>query len=209
MLLIALGVGLLVLAQGRQQGPPDHVAGRARPADSPGSREVLAAEVLAPGSGGAPGAHPATGVPTALALPSLEVEAPVVEVTMTPDSVLWPPDDPRVLGWWSTGARPGAVTGSALVVGHSVSTGGGAFDELDTLEVGDPVRVRTTEGVLRYATTSVRTYRKNSLARAAGRLFSQEVPGRLVLVTCEDWDGETWLSNAVVLAEPVREAPAR
>jgi hypothetical protein len=28
--------------------------------------------------------------------------------------------------------------------------------------------------------------------------------GRLVLVTCEDWNGEVYLSNAVVIAEPVR-----
>jgi len=29
------------------------------------------------------------------------------------------------------------------------------------------------------------------------------VPGRLVLITCEDWDGERYLSNVVVTATPV------
>ena len=28
-------------------------------------------------------------------------------------------------------------------------------------------------------------------------------PGRLVLITCEDWNGTTYLSNAVVFADPV------
>ena len=40
------------------------------------------------------------------------------------------------------------------------------------------------------------------MADHAERLFSQDVPGRLVLVTCEDWDGERYLSNVVVVAEP-------
>ena len=37
----------------------------------------------------------------------------------------------------------------------------------------------------------------------------QEVPGRLVVLTCEDWDGARYLSNVVVVADPVerREVP--
>ena len=49
----------------------------------------------------------------------------------------------------------------------------------------------------------MRTFSKGSLADHAQRLFSQEVRGRLVLVTCEDWDGSTYLSNVVVVATPV------
>jgi hypothetical protein len=52
---------------------------------------------------------------------------------------------------------------------------------------------------------TVRVYDKGSVARDAKRLFSQDVPGRLVLVTCEDWDGERYLSNVVVTAAPVVE----
>ena len=51
----------------------------------------------------------------------------------------------------------------------------------------------------------VRVYDKGSVARDAKRLFSQDVPGRLVLVTCEDWDGERYLSNVVVTAAPAAE----
>jgi len=50
--------------------------------------------------------------------------------------------------------------------------------------------------------TSVTTYRKKALAKQAAQLFNQSVPGRLVLVTCEDWDGTAYLSNAVVVAVP-------
>jgi hypothetical protein len=34
-------------------------------------------------------------------------------------------------------------------------------------------------------------------------VFRQRGPGRLVLITCEDWNGTTYLSNAVVFADPV------
>jgi len=130
------------------------------------------------------------------------VDAPVVGID-APGGVLLPPDDPQILGWWRSGARPGAATGSALVTGHTVSSGGGAFDDLETLEPGDRVRVRTTRGVIDYQVTGVTIYRKAGLAKDAARVFSQTVPGRLVLVTCEDWNGSTYLSNAVVFAEPV------
>ena len=45
---------------------------------------------------------------------------------------------------------------------------------------------------------------KGVVARQAERLFSQEVPGRLVLITCEDWDGTAYRSNVVVTAHPVK-----
>ena len=107
-----------------------------------------------------------------------------------------------MLGWWSDGAVAGAARGSVLITGHTVHTGGGAFDDLETLEPGDAVQVRTAKGLVGYAVTEVRIYRKASLARHAESVFNQSVPGRLVLVTCEDWNGTTYLSNAVVFAAP-------
>ena len=118
------------------------------------------------------------------------------------DGVLIPPADPRTLGWWSDGALPGAVRGGALVTGHTVHTGGGQLDDLEQVRRGDQVRVRTDKGVIGYRVTQVRIYRKATLARDAQEVFSQTGPGRLVLVTCEDWDGSRYLSNVVVLADP-------
>jgi hypothetical protein len=57
--------------------------------------------------------------------------------------------------------------------------------------------------VLRYQVSGVTTYRKRTLAAAAGRLFDQRVEGRLVLVTCEDWNGKVYLSNVVVVARRI------
>jgi LPXTG-site transpeptidase (sortase) family protein len=151
---------------------------------------------------GQPAREPRPGVPQQVDIPRLGVRAPVVGIT-APGGVLTPPPDPQTLGWWSPGARPGAARGSALIAGHTVSSGGGALDGLEHLRAGDRVTVRTSRGAVAYDVRRVSIYRKASLARNAERLFSQDVPGRLVLLTCEDWNGETYLSNVVVLAEPV------
>lgn len=143
------------------------------------------------------------GAPRRLVIPTLGVDAPVVPVT-APNRTLTPPSDPQQLGWWADGARPGARHGSALVTGHTVHTGGGALDDLETVQPGDRITVRTSESRLTYVVRTVRTYRKGALARAAERVFSQEVPGRLVVITCEDWDGSQYLSNVVVVAVPRR-----
>lgn len=149
-----------------------------------------------------PAAHPARGVPRRLVVPRLAVDARVVPVRAA-GGVLRAPADPQVLGWWRGGARPGAVRGSALVTGHTVSAGGGALDNLEKLRAGDRVRVRTTAGAVRYEVTRVTIYRRATLAKDSARVFDQSVGGRLVLVTCEDWNGTSYLSNVVVVAKPV------
>lgn len=150
----------------------------------------------------APRPAPAPAVPRRLVVPMLGVDAPVVPIS-APGGVLLPPSDPKMLGWWRDGAKPGAARGGALITGHTVSSGGGAFDNLDTLRRGDEVRVRTADRVLRYEVTGVRIYRKARIARDAEQLFSQTVPGRLVLITCEDWNGSFYESNAVIFADRV------
>jgi LPXTG-site transpeptidase (sortase) family protein len=141
------------------------------------------------------------GAPRWVSIPRLGVHAPVIPVR-APGGTLVPPSDPDELGWWQPGAEPGAETGSALIAGHTVHTGGGALDHLERLRRGSHVSVRTDQGLIHYVVQRVATYRKGALADRAEELFSQEVPGRLVLVTCEDWDGERYLSNVVVTATP-------
>jgi LPXTG-site transpeptidase (sortase) family protein len=90
-----------------------------------------------------------------------------------------------------------------VITGHTVHTGGGAFDNLNQLQPGDAVGVTTSRGRLGYRVASVTTYRKQSLAKNAQRVFDQTVPGRLVLITCEDWNGKVYLSNTVVIAQRI------
>lgn len=142
------------------------------------------------------------GRPRRVVIPALGVDAPVVPVK-APDRTLVPPSNPLELGWWVDGARPGDRWGSALVTGHAVHAGDGALDHLDQLQAGDRVLVRTERARLAYVVRRVRSYTKGTVARDAAELFSQEVPGRLVVVTCGDWNGSAYLSNVVVVATPV------
>lgn len=167
---------------------------RFEPAEPP-----AASDVPAPAT---PRAHPARGLPTRVFVPRVGVDAPVIGID-APDGVLLPPSDPQVLGWWRVGALPGDAQGSALITGHTVSVGGGVFDDLEHVRVGDRVRVRTTAGSIAYRITGVTIYRKAALAQDSARIFSQTVPGRLVLITCEDWNGTAYLSNVVVFADPL------
>lgn len=142
------------------------------------------------------------GSPRLVRLPSLGVSSRVVPIRAS-DRTLVPPSDPELLGWWADGARPGDAHGSALVTGHTVHTGGGALDDLEDAGPGDRVVVRTDHDTLHYVVRHVRVYDKGALARRAEDVFSQDGPGRLVLATCEDWNGERYLSNVVVIARPL------
>ena len=152
-----------------------------------------------------PSAAPAaasTGVsPRAVTVPSLGVQAPVTPIR-TVDGVLTPPSDPQQVGWWSGGARPGAVQGAAVVTGHTVHTGGGAFDDLENLSPGDRVVMRSDDAERAYRVASVEVLSRDELARRSADVFGRTGPPRLVLITCEDWDGTAYRSNVVVTARP-------
>ena len=140
--------------------------------------------------------------PDSVVVPALGVRAAVSPIT-TEAGALDPPSDPRQVGWWSGGERPGSPRGAAVLTGHTVHSGGGAFDDLEELAPGDEVFVRAGRTRFSYAVESVRVLSRAELARQNARVFGRSGPGRLVLITCEDWDGTAYRSNVVVTAVPV------
>lgn len=142
------------------------------------------------------------GAPRRIVIPALSVDAPIDSIR-TIDRTLEPPSDPQRIGWWADGARPGARRGTALLTGHTVHTGGGAFDDLEELAADDQIRVYGDRGSTVYTVVSVQTISREDVAARHRQLFDQSGPGRLVLVTCEDWDGQAYQSSVIVTAEPV------
>lgn len=207
--LLTTGAALLVVACGQQLRATSDTEVTARPTGASasgastgtGPRALPVRDVPAPRETPRPAPRPAE--PTRVDLPSLGVSAPVEPVD-APDGVLIPPADPGRLGWWAEGALPGAARGSALIAGHTVHDGAAPLNELERVAPGDRVRVGTRRGPLAYRVTDVEVLTKGRLADRAQAIFSQEVPGRLILLTCEDWDGTQYLSNVVVTAERVR-----
>lgn len=137
--------------------------------------------------------------PRLLAVPALGVQSPVRPIR-TVDGALNPPPDPSEVGWWSGGARPGASRGAAVLTGHTVHTGGGALDDLEQLAAGDPVQVAAGGHQEVYVVSSVEVLSRAELADRSARIFDRSGPARLVLITCEDWDGTAYRSNVVVTA---------
>ena len=201
----ALVVGGLFLAGGGLEATAPAPAPAVKAAPPPAIRVAGPTGTPAPVPSAPPPAPAAAtpGVrPEVVVVPALGVEAPVTPIR-TVDGVLTPPPDPQQVGWWSGGARPGAGEGAAVMTGHTVHTGGGAFDDLETLSPGDRVLVRSGGEALAYRVGTVEVMGRDELARRSGEVFGPTGPGRLVLITCEDWDGTAYRSNVVVTARPV------
>ena len=141
----------------------------------------------------------APGRPTAIRIRRLGVDAAVFPIAAV-DGSLVPPSDYTTVGWWADGPAPGSAEGTAIITGHTVHAGGGAFDDLGALRRGDRVIVERPRRDLEYVVRSVTNYRKGALAHAAGRVFATDGRARLALVTCSDFNGEIYLSNVVVVA---------
>ncbi len=143
--------------------------------------------------------------PVLMELPSLDLAARIAPVSVAAGGNLRVPEDPAVLGWWRSGARPGDDRGSIVIDGHvdSATQGLGTFARLQELELGDPVLTESAAGkVRRYWVTGRRQYPKATLP--ADDVFSQDVQERLVLITCGGrFDpGDGYADNVVVFAVP-------
>ncbi len=155
---------------------------------------------------------PADGVPAKtkqphLYVPQIDIEAPIIAVTLGSDAVLDPPASVAAVGWWDGSAKAGQPEGQTVMTGHTVSSGGGVMDDLDQLTEGDEVHVTDRNGRVDYVVTDVEVWSKKQLARNAVETFGQDRHhGRLVLVTCEDWVDGDYRSNVVVFADPVPDA---
>ncbi|NYE74754.1 sortase domain-containing protein [Microlunatus parietis] len=113
---------------------------------------------------------------------------------------LVPPETSRVYRWAERG-RPGSDAGDTVyLLGHTVRAGGGVFDPLQHVELGQSIMVGTENGTLTYRVQATKMYPKNEIQRADE--VYESVPGRLVLVGCYlNADGSKQDLNFVVFAQ--------
>jgi hypothetical protein len=138
---------------------------------------------------------------TTLDIAALHVRAPVIAVG-APGGLLRPPDNPLVIGWWGGGVALSAGHGRTILTGHTVHSGGGAFDDLGSLATDAKITLGRGAHAIRYAVTDVSVYSRSGLERRASQVFRQTGPAALVLVTCAGWNGATFRNNVVVTARP-------
>lgn len=139
------------------------------------------------------------GRPLELRAAAIGVDAGIDPVSAE-GQVLVPPGNTLRVGWWSAGSRAGERIGTTLLTGHTVHTGGGVFNNLGRLHVGDQIEVRTADGWLAYTVHRVLYLTVDQLSRRAPSLFAADRGPRLALVTCAAWDGVQYGGNTVVMA---------
>ena len=149
-------------------------------------------------------ARPAAAKAPMLQVARLKVDAEIVPVILQSNGVLTPPADVDDVGWWDGSAGAGAERGQTVLTGHTVHGGGGVMDDLAHLRKGDVVRITDAGAEVDYQVTKVVTWSKARLARRAVDVFGQDRHhGRLVMVTCADWDGTAFESNVIAFAKPI------
>lgn len=147
--------------------------------------------------------------PNRIEIPKLKTNSRIVPVATTPDGELDVPLNPKVVGWWRYGAKPGATTGTAILTGHVNYAGvTGSMAKIGKLNPGDQVFVFGTHNAnrkteVKFRVTGVRTYHKKALPYK--QIFAQKGVGRIAIVTCGGpFDASTgnYLDNIVVFAVP-------
>jgi sortase family protein len=145
-------------------------------------------------------------VPSSLTLPGNHPRAQIVPVGVDPDGNLGIPENPNVVGWWSSGARPGDARGSVVIDGHLDSDryGVGFFVNLRDLAPADKLVIENAAG--ESSTWIVtRSERYPSTVLPYEQLFSNDTGPRLVLITCGgvfDRATHSYPDNLVVFAVP-------
>lgn len=146
--------------------------------------------------------------PNGIEIPRLAAKAPIVNVTTLPSGSLDVPLDPKTVGWWNGGAKPGAKRGTAILDGHVNYKGvEGVLARIGSLNPGDTVYITGLHNGkktrVKFAITGVRTYHKTALPYK--EIFDQKSVGRLAIVTCGGpFDAQTgnYLENIVAFAVP-------
>jgi hypothetical protein len=152
-------------------------------------------------------AAPPVADPTRIRLPSIGVEAPIVNVGLEDDGGMEIPHDVSTTGWYELGVAPGAVSGTAVISGHvdSREQGRGAFWDLRRMDVDDIVTVDHADGTTSEWRVVARTsFPKDELPIAD--IFTRFGEPRLVLITCDgyfDRDARSYSDNVVVYTVPV------
>lgn len=146
---------------------------------------------------------PPAAAPTALSVPSADIEVPVLPLTPTEDDLatqsIVPPE--TLDGYWLTNyGKPGDGSDNTVyITGHSWEGRESPFNRLSTeVEVGDTVTLTTDEGAIDYVVDSVTTHNKDTLKDSD---IWNIVPNRLVLISC--FTEDLWGKNVIVTAAPV------
>lgn len=137
----------------------------------------------APPATSAPAPAPSAAPPTRIRIAGLALDDPLTRLDVQQDGHLAAPQDPRQVGWWSDGPRPGDQ-GAAVIVGHVDSlTGPAAFYNISSLRPGDTITIdRADRTRVVFTVRALRLYPKDHFPD--NQVYATTGPPSLRLVTC-------------------------
>ncbi len=141
---------------------------------------------------------------SAVEIPAIGVEAPIVSVGFADDGSMEIPYRVSDVGWYKYGALPGGP-GSAVLAGHvsSSTQGKGAFWDLKNLELGDEITYTLGRFEITFIVSEVFIVTKATISMEDIFITDE---ARLTLVTCGGSFSRSqghFDSNVVVFARPV------
>ena len=121
--------------------------------------------------------------PARIRIPSIGVDADVIDLGLNGDGTLEVPQDFSQTGWFAKGSKPGQY-GASVIAGHIDSTSGPAvFFRLDELVEGDEVMVEGPDGdTVTFRIETVEQFSKDAFPTQRVYSFTEEPTIRLV--TC-------------------------
>ncbi|MFD8691346.1 class F sortase [Streptomyces sp. NPDC059651] len=177
-LALAMLTGLALMRNGADlsPGPPQPVA-----ATSVGHQKVVPGAPVA-----GPVVKPLAYAPVArVAIPSIGVDAPVIDVNLDENGWIGtpPPQDPNLAGWYQNGIAPGQL-GTSVLVGHVDNQAGPAvFYGLGSLKKGNRVEVtRSDDRIAVFEVYGVEVFSKNDFPGA--RVYGDTGQAELRVITC-------------------------
>lgn len=89
-------------------------------------------------------------LPVVLNIPTIGLSSTIESVGLLPNGLMGSPADPMITAWFKEGPKPGEI-GSAVIAGHYgwKDATPAAFDNLNTLRVGDEFNVLSENGTTR------------------------------------------------------------
>ena len=143
-------------------------------------------------------------LPIRLIIPSINVNAAIESVGLTPAGAMNAPKGPADAAWFDLGPRPGDI-GNAVIDGHFGWKDNipAVFDNLAKLQIGDKIYVETAKGTtIVFVVREVLTYDQNADARSV--FNSNDGKAHLNLITCEGvWNAasKSYSNRLVVFAD--------
>jgi sortase (surface protein transpeptidase) len=200
-LLVVITVGLSACAGNDLAG--DRASTRSPAVSSTTAPTTPPATSTPPTTTPSPATDMPRGTPARITIPTIGVDAAVVDLGKNPDGTLEVPGW-QDAGWWRRGPEPGE-RGPAVIVGHvDSSSGPDVFYRLGELRAGELVEIGLDDGgTARYVVDRLERFAKDAFPT---RDVYDLTPGpELRLITCDgDFDTATghYLDNLVVFATP-------